>query len=299
MIKRIYIFLGLFILLASASHAQSPGTVKAYELYTQGEYVLAGETIDEAVKDKEGINDPLAWQLRAIINYEIFAKVDEKNNLSESRVISLASTLHSIELDLEKKHYQQNILLLDKLSISYYNDAVVAINDINPENPQFAENSFKEYIRIQRIAHPGNDLSQKEIDFFRAQATSFGKRYQSDPIANFRYFDLTLESLMKVLQIDSSDYGANYNLAVYYYNEGAFKIESINSITPFTKIIIIEKESINLFRDALPYMLKAHSIRKREETYKGLIGIYRSLNDLEKSNAYSKELDEFLENKPD
>ncbi len=299
MIKRAYILLGLFILLANISFAQSPGTVKAYELYTKGEYVLAAETIDLAVKEVEGINDPLAWQLRAIINYELFAKIEGKNSLSESRVKSLASALHSMGLDSDKKHYQQNILILDKISISYYNDAVAATNDIDPTNPQFAENSFKEYVRIQRIAHPDNDLEPKEIAFFLAQATSFGKKYQSDPVANFRYFDLTLESLMKVLQIDSSDYRANYNLAIYYYNEGVYKIESINSVTPFTDIIIIEKESIELFKDALPYMLRAHSLKNREDTYKGLKGIYRSLNDMEKFDQYSKELDEFLENKTD
>ena len=299
MIKRAYILLGLIMLLANAGFAQAPGVVKAYELYSKGEYVLAGQSIDEAVKGNEAINDPLAWQLRAIIYYELFAKVEEKNSLSGSRVKSLASTLHSMELDPDKEYYQQNILLLDKLSISYYNDAVVAINNIDPTNPQFAENSFKEYARIQRIAHPENDLETKEIEFFRAQATSFGKRYQLDPVANFRYFDLTLESLLRVLEIDSSDYPANYNLAIYYYNEGVYKVESINSVTPFTDIIIIEKESIILFRDALPYMIRAHELKKREETFKGLKGIYRSLNDMEKYDQYSKELDEFLENKPE
>lgn len=299
MIKRAYIFLGLFILLANGLFAQSPGTVKAYELYTSGEYVLAAETIDQAVKEKEGVNDALAWQMRAIIYYEIFAKVEGKNNLSESRVKSLASTLHSMELDTKKEHYQQSILLLDKIAVSYYNDAVVAINNIDPDNPQFAENSFEEYVRIQNISHPENDLKNKEIEFFRAQATSFGSRYQANPIDNFRYFDLTLESLTKVLILDSANYGANYNLAVYYYNEGAFKIESINSITPFPQIMIIEKESIDLFRSALPYMLKAHSLRKREETYRGLRNIYRSLNDMEKSDEYDKGLEEFLDNKTD
>jgi hypothetical protein len=299
MIKRAYILFGLLLLLANAMFAQSPNTIKAYELYSKGEYALASQAIDQAVKEKDGINSPLAWQLRAIINYELFAKVEEKNNLSESRVKSLASALHSMELDNEKEYYQQNLIILDKVSISYYNDAVVAINNISPENPQFAENSFKEYIRIQRIAHPENDLKKKEIAFLRAQATSFGKRYQNDPIANFRYFDLTLESLKRVLELDSNDYPANYNLAVYYYNEGAFKIESINSITPFSDIIIIEKESISLFRDALPYMLKAHSIKKREETFRGLSNIYRSLNDMELSDKYTKELEVFLNNKTD
>jgi len=299
MIKKGYILAGALLLIANFVFAQSPSTVKAYELYTQGEYALASKTIDLAIEEKDGIDDPLVWQLRAIIYYDLFAKIEAKNTLSESRVISLQSTLKSMELDVDEKYYTQNILILDKLSISYYNDAVVSINNVDQSNYDFAENSFKEYLRIQRIAHPNEDLSAKEIDFYRAQATAFGKLYQADPVANASYFNLTLNSLQKVLVIDSLNYGANYNLSIYYYNEGVYNIETINSGIPIQDIIIIEKKGIDLFKKALPYMLRAHAIRPREETFKGLRNIYRSLNDVAKYDYYSDELEKFLENKPD
>lgn len=296
MIKRIYI-LGILLLMVNVLSAQSPSTVKAYELYTQGEYILASKAIGQAIQEKEGLNDPLAWQLQAIIFYDIYAKVEEKNSLSESRVKALGSALHSMELDTDKKYYDQNIMILDRISISYYNDAVYSTNNIDPNNPRFAENSFREYIRIQNIAHPDEDLSAKEIEFYKAQATSFGNRYQVDPLNNIAYFDLTIESLNHVLQIDSNNYGANYNMAIYYYNEGFYKIDNISSVTPIIDLILIEKESIELFKKALPYMLKAHELKKREETFRGLRGIYRSLNDMAKFEEYELELEKFLENK--
>ena len=154
-------------------------------------------------------------------------------------------------------------------------------------------------MRIQRIAHPDEDLKAKEIDFYRAQATAFGKLYQADPAVNAKYFELTLNSLQKVLLIDSLNYGANYNLSIYYYNEGAYNIETINSGQTIDRIIIIEKKGIDLFKKSLPYMLRAHAIRPREETFKGLRNIYRSLNDIAKYEYYSDELEKFLENKPD
>ena len=46
-------------------------------------------------------------------------------------------------------------------------------------------------------------------------------------------------------------------------------------------------------------MLKAHELRKREETLIGLKIIYRNLNEIEKSEYYSNELELFLENKPE
>jgi tetratricopeptide (TPR) repeat protein len=271
--------------------------VKAYELYTQGEYVLASKTIDQAVKEKEAVDDPLAWQLRAIINYEIFSRIDEKSSDSESRVIALQSALRSMELDTDEKYYDQNILILDKLSNSYYNDAVKALNPVDPGDPFFARSSFDEFVRLQKIAHPDINLDQKKIDFYRAQATAFGSLYQSNPTLNEAYFDLTIESLEEALQLDSMNVGANYNMAIYLYNEGVYKIEGLNSILDFKRVIFIEKEGVDLFKRALPYMLRAHELKPREETLKGLKYLYRNLNDTEKYEYYSNELDLFLENK--
>lgn len=285
------------MLITLFSFAQSASVVKAYELYTQGEYVLASKTIDQAVKEKEAVDDPLAWQLRAIINYEVFSRIDEKSSDSESRVIALQSALRSMELDTDEKYYDQNILILDKLSNSYYNDAVKALNPVDPGDPFFARSSFDEFVRLQKIAHPDINLDQKKIDFYRAQATAFGSLYQSNPTLNEAYFDLTIESLEEALQLDSMNVGANYNMAIYLYNEGVYKIEGLNSILDFKRVIFIEKEGVDLFKRALPYMLRAHELKPREETLKGLKYLYRNLNDTEKYEYYSNKLDLYLENK--
>jgi tetratricopeptide (TPR) repeat protein len=285
--------------MASLSFAQSASVVKAYELYTQGEYVLASKSIDQAVKEEESMNDPLAWQLRAIIYFDMFDHIDKKTSVSESRVISLQSTLRSMELDGDKEFYDQNILLLDRLSSSYYNDAVIALKNMDPKDPYFAKNSFEEYIRIQKIAHPDINLEDKKIDFYRAQATAFGNIYYSHQEDTEEFFDMTLESLHSALAIDSMNYGANYNLSIYLYNKGADIIESINSEFDIKTLMFIQKDGIELFKEALPFMERAHQLRPREETLKGLKLIYRSLNEIEKSEYYSNELELFLENKPE
>ena len=64
-------------------------------------------------------------------------------------------------------------------------------------------NSFKEFLRIQKIAYPNKDQSTKIMEFYRALATALGKTYQKDPELNKEYFDLTIEALNDVLQIDS------------------------------------------------------------------------------------------------
>jgi hypothetical protein len=225
--------------------------------------------------------------------------VDLKSNNSESRVISLQSALHSMELDTDGQFYDQNIIILDRISNSYYNDAVNALSNLDPKNPFYARNSFDEYIRIQKIAHPDNALKDQKIKFYRAQATAFGNLFQNNPAYKEEFFPLTIGSLETVLAIDSMNYGANYNLAIYLYNEGVSQIESVRTIIDIKDLMFIEKESIEMFKQALPYMLRAHELRPREETLKGLKFIYRSLNDLEKSDYYSNELDLFLENNPE
>lgn len=297
MIKRGYILMLLLTLLGGMVFGQGPGqlTYEAYEYYKNQEYVKAAELIDRAITETEDSVNVESWYLRAGIYYEIFTKIDMKSELSDARVISLISILEAIELDPDKVFFQQSLVLLDRLSTSYYNDAVSATNDLNLDNPKFAENSYLEYKRIQKLAFPDKNFNEKDIKFYKAEATSFAKAYQKDPNINKDLFYLTIEALGKVLKIDSNDYGANYNTAIYYYNEGVYQIETINTQTDITELIIIEKYSADRFKEARPFMLKANEIRTREETLRGLIGIYNVMYDEEKVEYYRAELEKLRE----
>lgn len=276
---------------------QGPGalTYEAFEYYNNQNYEKAAELIDRAVVESEDSINSESWQLRAVIYYEIFTKIDNRSALSDARVLSLISVLKSIELDDEKKYFQQSIVLLDRLSTSYFNDAVNATNNLNLDNPKFAENSYLEYKRIQKLAFPEKDFAESDKKFYRAEATSFAKEYQKDPNKNKDLFYLTIEALGKVLKIDSNDYPANYNTAIYYYNEGVYQIETIDTQTDLTELIIIEKYSADRFKEAMPFMLKANEIRTREETLRGLIGIYNVMYNEEKVEYYRNELKKLRE----
>jgi hypothetical protein len=95
--------------------------------------------------------------------------------------------------------------------------------------------------------------------------------------------------------MDPKDYQANYNIAINYYNQGAYKIRQVNYNTEIYELIMIQDESVKLFKQSLPYMLEAHSQRpNRKETLKGLMAIYRSLSDEQKSNQYKNRLEELI-----
>ena len=74
-----------------------------------------------------------------------------------------------------------------------------------------------------------------------------------------------------------------------------YQIETIDTNTDLNKLILIENYSVKQFKLAEPYMLKANKIRTREETLKGLRGIYNVLYDEEKFQYYTEELEKFRE----
>ena len=299
MIKRGYILILLLIIIVNTVNAQSALTFESFDYYNKSEYQKAAELIDRAVVETEDSLNIESWQLRAIIYWNIYRNIDERSVLSDSRVKSLISILKSIEFDTEKAYFNQSIDLLERISSSYYNDAVYATTHLNMNDPKFAENSYIEYKRIQKIAYPGKNFNEKDIDFYMAESTSFARKYQADIENNKDMFRLTIEALQKVLKIDSNQYGANYNMAIYYYNEGVYQIETIDSQTDLTKLILIEQYGVEMFKESLPYMLIADKIKRREETLKGLRGIYNVLYEDEKFEYYTRELEKFRENNPD
>lgn len=295
MTKRGYILAVFLTIVVGTVFGQSPLTYESYEYYRKAEYKKAAEIIDRSVVETEDSLNAESWQLKAVIYYEIFTKIDKKSSVSEARLISLHAVLQSLELDVDKTYFDKNVILLDRLSTTYYNDAVNATNNLDADNPKFAENSYLEYKRLQLLAYPNKNYDEQDKDFYRAEATSFAKKYQSDPMRYRDLFHLTIEALDKVLQIDSNDLAANYNTAIYYYNEGVYNIESIDTRTDINKLLIIQEYGFKMFKSALPYMLKAHKIKPREETFRGLIGIYNVLYDTEKFEYYNNELEKFRE----
>jgi hypothetical protein len=298
MIKRSYILILLLIIIVNTVRSQSELTYEAYDFYQNDEYLKAAELLDQAIETEDSLY-AITWQFRAVVFWHIYEVNDEKSVLSEARVFALISVLKSIEYDAEKEHFDQSIRLLDRIANAYYNDAVNATMNLNANDPKFAENSYLEFKRIKKIAHPGFNFNESDINFYNALSTALNRVYDEDREQNKDLFNLNIESLNKVLAIDSNNYGANYNMAIYYYNEGALRIRTIDSQVDFMLLTIIQEYSVKMFKNSLPFMLKANSIRHRKESVKGLRGIYNALYDYEKVDYYSRELEKFDEENPD
>jgi lipoprotein NlpI len=117
--------------------------------------------------------------------------------------------------------------------------------------------------------------------------------YEKDRDKYKGFLFAALENYRVVLELDPDNYGANYNTAINLYNEGAYHIEQIDAEAQIPAIVKVQAESVELFREALPYLLKAYELDpQRRETLIALRGIYLSLNNNAEANKYRDLLEE-------
>lgn len=276
--------------------AQPQETLDAYRAYQQQDYTGAADLIDQAIAGKVGASDAMTWHIRGFIYKDIYNTVDEKSPEAESRDVAIESLLKSTELDTGNEYLENNLKSLRYLASSYYNDAVLIMRETDKSTIDRSEEYYQQYKDIMVKIEPDFDLAERDITFYKALATSNRKIYEQDREENKDYLYRALDNYQYVLKLDPDNYGANYNTAINLYNEGAYGIERIDAEAKIPTLVKIQAESVELFREALPYMLKAHELDStRRETLIGLRGIYLSLNNNEKANKYRDLLQEIPE----
>lgn len=140
-----------------------------------------------------------------------------------------------------------------------------------------AESLVKEYLQID----PNN------IEVLLVAGTVYGKVLDNNPEDKESYFLRRVDAYRKVLSLDPNNVLANFNLGITLHNKAADLIfqETQNStgeddLVTFDKILT---RSTSLFKEGLPYLIKAHSLEpKNPTTLKAMENIYEYLNETEK-----------------
>lgn len=267
--------------------AQPPLTVEAYNAFQEQKLSDAQVLIDKAALSNEGKNDAMTWHIKGFVYKELFNIQDNKSRTSGNREIAVNAFARSIDLDINKEFLENNQKSIRYLASSYYNDAVLIIRDTDPGTIDESEKLYNKYKETTGLIEASPDFKNKDINYYKALATGNRKIYESDRDAHKEFLMKALSNYNYVLSLDPNDYGANYNMAINLYNEGAYNIEHLDNEAQIPAIVKVQAVSIELFKEALPYMLKAHELNpEREETLKGLRGIYLSLNDEAEANKY-------------
>ncbi|GAB5538675.1 MAG: hypothetical protein Salg2KO_07780 [Salibacteraceae bacterium] len=117
-----------------------------------------------------------------------------------------------------------------------------------------------------------------------------------DAVKEYKQIDQsekTLEELQKELAKNPESEEANYNMAIYYYNQGVALIENMDYSADKDVLIKKQEEVMQLFETAMPYAEMAHEMNPREmKTINMLSGLCFGLNDMEKKDYYEAKLAE-------
>lgn len=106
--------------------------------------------------------------------------------------------------------------------------------------------------------------------------------------------DKALASYKKTVEIDPVHFDAYYNMGAIFYNKGASQNEEANDVDPddFRKYKAVKAEADKLFKEALPYLEKAHELDAKDmATMQSLKLIYYRIGELEKSSAMKAKIE--------
>lgn len=291
--RKLYILIFL-LLVATPFYGQKlpDSAIKAYKHYSNKEYDSAMVAIDQSILLPSGSKSDVVWHIRGFIYKDVYANtVSSKNELAREEAVKSFKT--SIELDKDHSLDSNNAKALRALAVSYYNDAVELMRELDPLTIDKASDYYHSFKDVMLFLDPNLNFENEDIDFYLAMATCYRKIYTRDRENHEEYLTISNSFFEKVLEIDSTNWSANYSLAVNRYNKGAYNIEDMDEEADIPQIVTVQAESVKSFEKALGPMLKAYEIDPdRIEVLKGLRGIYLSLNDEEKSRFFDEKVQE-------
>lgn len=283
----------LFSMVPIGLRAQLDPVSLALRAYQNKDLPKARELIEIAVGDDNFNGITKTWYFRGYIYKDLFKDSKESKNRKEAfdlREDAIESYMKAVELEPQGELVEDCFNSLKYLSSTLYNDAAYSLDSNNFET---AQQLFDRYKEIIAMTNPEMDLSKRTIEFNLYMASKYSYLFDNPrPSDNKEEIgQKVVETYQKVLNIDSNNISANYNMAIHYYNQGVNIIENMDYEQDFETLFMIQAQVMELFGSALPYMKKAYKLNPyRKETLVGLSGIYYGLNDIETSEKYQEEL---------
>ncbi|MEN1786148.1 MAG: hypothetical protein AAGF77_13590 [Bacteroidota bacterium] len=256
--------------------------------YQDGKLELAKQLIDSALTSDLYAAETITWYLKGFIYKDLF-KVNQNSPSSEKlRMSSIAAFKQLLRMDTLGKYEDDTKQNIKFLATTYYNDAMKLI-----EQRQFKEaNVF--YSNFVATYSPISDgtisLQESELRYHLAVGTAYVQMQKTDSLINYNL--LAIAAFEHVLQLDSMNKEANYNIGVIFYNKAVNRITKLDyddlDLLAFGKF---EDETIALFKKSLPYMNRAYEVDDQDKNVlEGLAGIHFSLREFEISDRYTQEL---------
>lgn len=295
--KLLTVIIVLLLLAPLGLRAQLDPVSLAFRAFQEENLDKAQELIDKAAVMDAYNQAPKTWYLRAYIYKTIFKNqhgIDQTSpEAQDNRDIAIDSYFKSIALDSAREYTDDSEKSIRFLANTYYNDAAFFLTALDSFDIAFK--LFEDFKKHSLHVNPETNLNPKEIEFKLFVASKYSTIFDKADLDK-KPEDISekiINLYKEVLELDSNQISANYNLGIHFYNQGVNIIENIDYNADFELIMQKQMDVIDLFNFALPYMLRAHKLDPtRKDSIRGLSGIYYGLNDLEKSEYYQELLEE-------
>ena len=295
--KRIYILLVVSILTGSVfGQFVGKDNLSISLFYMQkAELDSAKKYIDLAATDETLKTASKTWYYRGFIYKELYKKREKQNKTSPLRLISIESFKQMLTLQGAEEFSESAYKILKYEASTLYNDAARLLD---PQNYKTATANFEKFRNTMLLINPKTDLKTRDIKFKLALASMLNRPAGTATGLDSAQTDKVKKLYIEILVLDPNNPAANYNLAILYYNEAADIINNMDYDMDIMKLNEVQDKCIEIFLEGLPYMKKSYDLNyKRRETLIGLSNIYYGLNDIEKSDAYKKELEDLEKEK--
>jgi tetratricopeptide (TPR) repeat protein len=225
--------------------------------------------------------------IKSYVLKDLFKANENTSKAENYRAESVQSFLKARELDKDKKEWGQINQNLKYLGSKYFNEARANIDTLNHLK---AVQLFDEYERVYLFADTAFSSKTKELEFYLALASVFQQCFDNNSSKNC--LDYAKVYLQKAMDIDPSSTSAIKNMGILYYNQGVNLIKRMEYDISLEELSNFQDQSIKLFHQAEPFLLKAFYISPTDKTVlEGLQGIYFQLSDFDKSNDFKSKLE--------
>jgi len=141
------------------------------------------------------------------------------------------------------------------------------------------------------------EQAQKELSEYQASQKTDGSdasKLGELTAKQNEYRKLAFESYTKALQVDPANFDANFNMGVYYFNEGVLvknRVDAMDMQMYQKDGKAVEQEAVTKFKQAMPFFEKAFEAKQEEEVKSNLRNVYNILKQYEKTDAYDAKLE--------
>ncbi len=282
-----------FIFENNAQMEYCPEMQLLLQKYKQKHYNDSKLYLDTVIKKcPERKDDAYYWHISGFVNLDVFKNVDSRSPISKARDISVNSLIKSIELDKKDKYKEHNNQALKYLASTFYNDALLILQNMDTLNHEEVKIFYQKYKDITELISPGYDFVQKDVDINYGLGMLYKYKYENNEISYTNFLDSSINCLNKALELNPNHFSSIYNLGVIYHNLGVDMIlKALDAEDGLEKAIIMQEKQIEYFTKALPYFKKAYAIEQNnEDIVQGIAAVYYSLNDMEKHVEYANKL---------